>query len=125
MYLTENAPKVKVREDAPPIKVGTVSGESQRSYSTCELAITNLPEELPVSGHVLPGFQENLVGIGPICDADYSFTFTKDAVSIYSPKGHRVLIGWRETEGPRLWRMPLIPNEASTPDITNAPNAQK
>ena len=32
-------------------------------------------------------------------------------------------MGWRNTEGPRLWRMSLIPNEASTPDITNAPNA--
>ena len=41
----------------------------------------------------MPGFQENRIGIGPICDADYSVTFTKDAVSIYSPNGHRVLRG--------------------------------
>ena len=66
----------------------------------------------------MPGFQENLVGIGTIYDADYSITFTKDTVSIYSPKGHRVLMVWRKTEGPRLWRISLLPDEISTPDIT-------
>ena len=72
----------------------------------------------------MPGFQENLVGIGPICYADYSVTFTKDAVSIYSPKGHRVLMGWHEIEVPMLWHMSLLPDETSTPDITT-PNAQQ
>ena len=72
----------------------------------------------------MPGFQENLVCIGLICDADYSVTFTKDAVSIYSPKGHRVLMVLLEIEGPSLWRMSLLPDETSTPDIT-APNAQQ
>ena len=41
----------------------------------------------------MPGFQENLIGIGLICDADYSVTFTKDSVSMYSPNGHKVLRG--------------------------------
>ena len=72
----------------------------------------------------MPGFRENLVGIGPICDSDYSVTFTKDTVSIYSPKGHRVLMVWQEIEGPRLWCMSLLPDETSTPDIT-APNTQQ
>ena len=31
---------------------------------------------------------------------------------------------WQEIEGPRLWRMYLLPDETSTPDIT-APNAQQ
>ena len=33
-------------------------------------------------------------------------------------------MGWLEIEGPRLWRMSLLQDETSTPDIT-APNAQK
>ena len=70
MYLTDHTPKVNLIEDAPPIQVGTASGEAQRSSSTCELAIPNLSADFPVSRHVMPGFQENLVGIGPICDAD-------------------------------------------------------
>ena len=92
MYLTKHAPKVNVREDAPTIQVGNASREAQRSSSTCEMAIPNLPEDLPVSGHVMPVFQEILVGIGPICDAEYSVKFTKNAVIIYSPKGNRVLM---------------------------------
>ena len=33
-------------------------------------------------------------------------------------------MGWRETEGPSLWPISLLPDETSTPDIT-APNAQQ
>ena len=83
-----------------PIQLGTASGEIQQSSSTFELAIPNLQENFPVSGRVMPGLQENLIGIGPICDADYSVTFTKDTVIIYSPNRHRVMRGWREKEGP-------------------------
>ena len=85
-YLIKNAPKLNEIEVAPTIQVGYASREAQRSSSTCELAIPNLPSDFPVSGHVMPGFQENLIGIGPIFDADYSVTFTKDAVIIYIPK---------------------------------------
>ena len=73
----------------------------------------------------MPGFQENLVGIVPICDSDYSVTFTKDAVIIYSPKGNTVLTKWRETEVPRLWCMSLLPDEDCIPDIATAPDAQQ
>ena len=73
----------------------------------------------------MPGFQENLIGIGPICDADYSVTFTKYTVIICSPKGHTVLTGWRETEGPHLWHMSLLPDEAHIPDLSTAPDAQQ
>ena len=124
-YLIKNDPKVNEREDAPPIQVGTASGESQRYSSTCEMSIPHLPSDFPVSGHVMPGFQENLIGIGPICDADYSVTFTKYTVIICSPKGHTVLTGWRETEGPRLWHMSLLPDEAHIPDLSTAPDAQQ
>ena len=73
----------------------------------------------------MPGFQENLVGIGLICDAGYSVTLPKDAVIVYSPKGHRVLMGWSETEFPRMWRMLLLPDEARAPDIITAPDDQQ
>ena len=73
----------------------------------------------------MPIFQENLIGIRPIYDTDYSVTFTKNAVIIYIPKGHTVLTGWREAEGPRLWRMSLLPNVDCVPDIATAPDAQQ
>ena len=68
----------------------------------------------------MPGFQENLMGIGPIYDSDYKVTFTKDTVSIYNPKGHRILRGWQEKERPKLWRMSLLPEYKSTPDGSEA-----
>ena len=68
----------------------------------------------------MPGFQKNIMGIGPICDADYKVTFTKDTVSIYNPKGHRLLRGWQKKEGPKLWRMSLLPKDKSTPDDSDA-----
>ena len=73
----------------------------------------------------MPGFQENLVGIGLICDADYIVTFTKDTGSIYNPKGHRFLKVWHGTEVPRLWCMSLLPDEDCIPDIATAPDAQQ
>ena len=68
----------------------------------------------------MPGFQENLMGIGPICDADYKVTFTKDTVSIYNPKGHRVLRVWRYKEGTKIWRISLLPEDKSTLDNSDA-----
>ena len=124
-YLIKNAPKLNEREEAQPIRVGTVYGEAQRSSNTYELAIPNLPSDFPVYGHVKPGFQEYLIGIGPICDADYRVTFTNDAVIIYSPKGHTVLTGWRETEGTRLWSMSLLLNADFVPDIATSPDNQQ
>ena len=70
-------------------------------------------------------FQENLIDIGPIFDADYSVTFTKYTVIIYSPKRHTVLTGWHEAEGPHLWRLSLLPDADSIPDIATAPDSQK
>ena len=124
-YLIKNVPKLNGRGDAPPIRVGTDSGEDQRSLSTCDLDKPNVPSNFPVYVHVMPGFQEKLIDIGPIFDADYSFTFTKDAVIIYSPKGHPVFTGWQKAEGPRIWRMSLMPNADRVPDIVKAPEAQQ
>ena len=47
------------------------------SASTCDLAIHQLTSEFPTTGHVMPGFQENLVGVGPRCDTNCTVTFTK------------------------------------------------
>ena len=66
-----------------------------------------------------------MIDTGLICDANYSVTFTKDAVIIYIPEEHPVLMGWREAEGPRLWRMSLLPDEYCVPDIAKSPESQQ
>ena len=58
----------------------------------------------------MPGSQDNIVGVGPMCDADFTVTFSKHAVTIYIPTGTPIITGWRETSRHRLWRMYLLPN---------------
>jgi hypothetical protein len=57
----------------------------------------------------MEGFHENLVGIGPICDATYTVVFDDNNITIVSPTGTLVLPGWREPTGNKLWRMSLLP----------------
>ena len=68
------------------------------------------PSNVPTKGHVMEDFHENLIDIGPICDAKYSVLFNDDAVTIISPTGTLVLTGWRETSGHKLWQMSLLPD---------------
>ena len=67
----------------------------------------------------MPGFQYKLVCVEPICDANCTVTFTKHAVNIYSPTGTPIITGWRETTGPRLWRMSIMSNPLNMPPLPN------
>ena len=69
IYLTINEPKQQVGKNPPTVRVGTAAGTPQVSSASCDLALPHLPEDFPKSGHVMPGFTENLIGIGEMCDA--------------------------------------------------------
>ena len=71
------------------------------------------------------GFQENLVGVGPICDANCKVTCSKHAVSIYSPTGNPIIIGWHETDGPCIRSMYLLPNPEDVPPLSSVPDVYK
>ena len=91
--------------------MGTATGQSQQSTGTGELNFPKLPSGLPVTGHIMPGFRHTLIGVGPLCDADCTVTFTRASVILKDARGIPVLTGWRENSGPRLWRIALQPNE--------------
>ena len=118
-FFAKNSPKNNVDSTAPLILVGTASGQPMTSASTCGLAIPQLPSEFPTTGHVMSGFQDNLVVVGPMCDANFTVTFTNHAVNIYSPNGTPIITGWRETTGPRLWCMYIIPNPVNMSPLPN------
>ena len=80
------------------------------STSTCDIAIFQLHSDFPTAGHVMPRFQKNLVGVGNMCDANCTVKFTIHVVKIYSPTGTPIITGWRETTGPCLWCMSIMPN---------------
>ena len=50
----------------------------------------------------MPGFRHTLIGIGPLCDADCTVTFTHEEVIVRDKQGTDVLTGWREATGPWL-----------------------
>ena len=95
------------------------------SASTCDISIPRLSSAFTTSGHVMPGFQENLAGVGTMSDADYTVTFTKHQVTIYSPTGTPIITVWRETDGPRCWCMSLLPNLEDVHSLSSAPDAHK
>ena len=65
----------------------------------------------------MPGFRHTLIGVGSLCDADCTVTFTSAAVVVRYLHGNPVLTGWREQSGPRLWRIALQPNERTLPSM--------
>ena len=70
----------------------------------------------------MPGFRHTLICVGPICDADCTFTFTSKAVIVQDQKGTPVLTGWCEASGSRLWRIALQPGYSNLPSIPHDAN---
>ena len=63
----------------------------------------------------MPGFHHNLIGIGEFCDADCKVLFIKTSVNVFDKKGHPVITGWRDKNGPKLWNISLLPNDYDSP----------
>ena len=59
----------------------------------------------------MPTFTNTLIGIGPICDANFTVVFKKQDVTVILPEGEPILQGWREKKLPRLWRFAPKPND--------------
>ncbi len=55
----------------------------------------------------MPSFPHILIGLGPFVDLGCQIDFFKHAVLVIHPDGHSILNGWREQDGPHLWRFPL------------------
>ena len=67
----------------------------------------------------MTGLRHNLIGVGPLCDADCTFTFTREEVIVCNKQDTDVLTGWREATGPRIWRISLQPGESNLPSMPN------
>jgi hypothetical protein len=68
-----------------------------------------------MQGHVMPSFPYTLIGVGPFANLGCQIVFTKTAMSIIHPGRHTILGGWREVNGPRMWRILLQPTQSSLP----------
>ena len=82
IYFSSDAPIFNVDFSAPKVKVGTATGQSQKSTGTGDLNLPQLPSGFPITGHIILGFRYTLIGVGPLCDADYIVTFTRESVIV-------------------------------------------
>ena len=108
---------VKIDHNAPKVTFGTDTGQTQRSTVTGELILPKLPANFPVTGHIMAGFRHTIIGVGPLCDADCTVTFTSAAVVVRDLHSNPVLTGWREQSDPRLWRISIQPDETTLPSM--------
>lgn len=86
--------------------VGTATGARQTSSGSCELNLSQLPQECR-KGQVMPSFAHNLMGIGKLCDAGCKVLFTEVDFTAYDKNNNPILRGWREQTGAKLWRFSL------------------
>ena len=108
------APLTNINKSAPSTTVRTATGQHTTSSATAHLTLPDLPATAR-QGHIMPGFTNNLVSIGRLCDADCSAYVNKTSVTIYDKANTPILHGYRETTGAKLWRFNLAtppPQEA-------------
>jgi hypothetical protein len=117
IYFAKDAAICNFDSSTPKVNVGTATGQVQRSTGTSELNLLSFPDNFPTKGHVMPSFKHILLGIGKICDADCKVVFTKETVVVYNAQQQPILSGWRETTGPKLWRISLNPDKENLPSI--------
>ena len=117
VYNFTNAQVTNINPAAPAIAVGTATGQVQRSTATGQLSLPNIPNNFPSTGHIMPGFNHTLLGVGPICDADCMVTFSRDAVVVRDVTNRAILTVWREEQSPYLWRIALLPDNADIPKV--------
>jgi hypothetical protein len=57
----------------------------------------------------------------PFVDAGCQVLFTKTLVIAFDENGKAILIGWRETTSPWLWRWPLLSQQLMSPSLSVEP----
>ena len=98
IYFSEDAPVTHVDNTAPAVAVGTATGQRQQSVVTAQHQIPDLPNAFLQTGHVMPGLQQTLIGIGPIYDAGFMVTFSEDEVVVHDAAKRVILSGLRDPE---------------------------
>ena len=114
-YFAPGAPVANLNHKAPTVGVRVANGLPERSVASATLASAPSLPPAAMQGHVMPTFPHSLIGLGPFADLGCKIIFTKTAVSVIHPDGHSILEGWREHDGPRLWRFPLQSTKPTPP----------
>ena len=111
LYIAPSAPHGPPDTSAATISVGKANGQVENSLEKATLPIPQLAADLTTTGYIMPSFTNTIVGVGPICDADCTVVFTKQDVTLLSPKREAIITGWREKKLPKLCSFALKPTE--------------
>ena len=65
IYFSADAPMVNIDRSAPKVTVVTAPGQTQSAALTGELNIPKIPYDLPITGHIMTGFEHTLIGVEP------------------------------------------------------------
>jgi hypothetical protein len=116
-YLTKGAGSqlLDLQIARQPLTVNLPDGTIATSTHTGLLPITSLPMAAR-RAHVFPTFQQSLVAIAPICDANFKVVYDKATVTILDADSQPVLSGTRNTSS--------NPNALWEIDITNPSHSQ-
>jgi hypothetical protein len=116
-YFGPDAPVSNYDATLPTVEVQLANRTPVQSIASAKLAsVPDLPAASQV-GHVMPGFPHNLIGLAPLVDAGCRVIFTQTLVIAFDANNKAILIGWRETTGPRLWCWPLLSQHPIAPSI--------
>ena len=119
IYFSTDAAVVNIDRASPKVTVGTATGQTQQSLGTGNPSLPHLLLRFPINGHIMPGFRHNLIGVGPLCDVEYTVTFTSKEIIIRNNQGTTVLTSWSVTTGTKLCQITLQPGESNLPSIAN------
>jgi hypothetical protein len=78
-------------------------------HSVASATLASVPALLPATmlRHVMPLFPHTLIGLGHFADQGWKIVFRMTLVTVFHPNGHPILKGWRDLDGPQLWKIPL------------------
>ena len=84
LYISPNAPHGPLDIIASRIRVGTENGQVATSAAKATLPIPQFSADFPTTGYIMPTFTNTIIGIGPICDANFTVVFKKQDVTVIS-----------------------------------------
>jgi hypothetical protein len=105
----DSAPLLHLNRLAPRTTIRTATGEAKTSIASAQLALPTLPSVAARTGHIVPGFTNNLISLGKLCDAGCTTFIDRQNITIRNSSGNHILTGAREPTAPRLWRINIAP----------------
>ena len=78
MYIAPNVTYEKMDTTGKQIRVGTANVQIASSTAMATLSFPQVNSDFPTKFYIMPTFKNTLIGVGPICDANFKVVFRKE-----------------------------------------------